>query len=268
MLPRPGHGIMDAASRPAKDAGNDAGEVADAGKTADAVRDMQEDWSTGSMTSERQADANRRNALRSTGPRTLQGKEASKYNAVQHGLRAETLVLPDEDPGEFETFRQAMIDELAPTGELEAVLADRIVTVAWRLRRVGRIEAGIFTRHQYQELARRARDRAEGCHQVPYEEMSAVTVRPGQVDEYRKAKQEAERAEALAESVAAPCAAAFEGRANSLANVSRYETTLERGLFKALHELERLQARRHGQAVAPPQVLEVVGLELAGESLQ
>ena len=57
------------------------------------------------ITTKRQAAANRQNAMRSTGPRTPQGKQAAKWNALRHGLRPETLVLPDEDPEEFERFR-------------------------------------------------------------------------------------------------------------------------------------------------------------------
>ena len=95
------------------------------------------------MTTKRQAAANRQNAMRSTGPRTPPGKQAAKWNALRHGLRAETLVVPDEDPEEFERFRQSLNGELAPGGELETVLVDRIATLAWRLRRVGQIEAGI-----------------------------------------------------------------------------------------------------------------------------
>ncbi len=56
------------------------------------------------MTSERQKAANGRNALRSTGPQSAAGKATAKMNALKHGLRAETLVLPDEDPAEFKRF--------------------------------------------------------------------------------------------------------------------------------------------------------------------
>ena len=51
-------------------------------------------------------EANRRNALKSTGPRTQAGKDRSKMNAVTHGCRAETLVLPEEDPQELEDRRR------------------------------------------------------------------------------------------------------------------------------------------------------------------
>ena len=52
-------------------------------------------------------------------------KATARNNALRYGLRAETLVLPDEDPAEFERFRDSLIDELAPGGELEAVLVER-----------------------------------------------------------------------------------------------------------------------------------------------
>ena len=64
-------------------------------------------------------EANRRNALKSTGPRTPEGKERSKMNAVTHGCRAETLIVHDEDPQELEARRQAWIASLAPRSDAE-----------------------------------------------------------------------------------------------------------------------------------------------------
>lgn len=209
------------------------------------------------MTSERQAAANRRNALRSTGPNTPEGKEHAKLNALRHGLRAETLVLPDEDPAEFERFQQALIAELAPAGELEAVLVERIVVLAWRLRRVGRIEARVFVYCDQSQVARAARGKVQSIRNRLQEQLLARSVLPEDQQAYRQASLEAEQAERQAEASRPTQAAAFGDENNLLANVSRYETTLERSLFKALHELERLQARRAGQAVAPPAVLDV-----------
>ena len=91
--------------------------------------------------SKRKLQANRRNALKSTGPRTKEGKARSALNALQHGLTAETVVLPDEDPVEFATFRGAIVEELAPHGTLQEFQADRIAVLAWRLRRPVRAEA-------------------------------------------------------------------------------------------------------------------------------
>lgn len=209
------------------------------------------------MTSDRQAAANRRNALRSTGPHSAAGKDTAKMNALRHGLRAETLVLPDEDPVEFERFRQTLRDELAPGGELEAVLIERIVILAWRLRRVGQIEAGIFVYCHDLQTARSARNKATIIKRKLEDQLRAHAVLAGDREAYQQAVATAEQAEQQAEASQPPQTAAFGGDSNLLANISRYETTLERSLFKALHELERLQARRAGQAVIPPAVVDV-----------
>jgi hypothetical protein len=58
------------------------------------------------MTSYRQIEANRRNALKSTGPRTEAGKHASRCNAVHHGLTAETVINGLEDAEDYEAFKK------------------------------------------------------------------------------------------------------------------------------------------------------------------
>jgi len=59
------------------------------------------------MISERQLNANRRNAQFSTGPRTPEGRAAVAHNALRHGLTPQTAVLPNEDPEEFGELRDA-----------------------------------------------------------------------------------------------------------------------------------------------------------------
>ena len=59
------------------------------------------------MTSLRQIESNRRNALRSTGPKTETGKQRSSQNAVRHGLTAETVIEPLEDPEDYKALEQA-----------------------------------------------------------------------------------------------------------------------------------------------------------------
>ncbi|MBN2128115.1 MAG: hypothetical protein JW741_01410, partial [Sedimentisphaerales bacterium] len=90
------------------------------------------------MVTEAQMAANRLNAQKSTGPRTAEGKAKVAQNAVKHGLLARDAVIRGEDPDEFALFRDEMLDELAPVGALESMLAGRIVGLAWRLRRAER----------------------------------------------------------------------------------------------------------------------------------
>lgn len=96
------------------------------------------------MATEAQVLANRLNAKKSTGPRTAAGKAVVAQNAVRHGLLAEQAVIRDEDPGEFEFYRQQLLAELHPGGAMESVLAERAVGLAWRLRRAERVQAQVF----------------------------------------------------------------------------------------------------------------------------
>ena len=97
------------------------------------------------MTSDRKKEANRRNALKSTGPKTPEGKTAVRLNALRHGLRSEEILLPGEDGEALRELDEYLRAELQPVGELENLLIDRVVSAYWRLRRLGRVEAGIFT---------------------------------------------------------------------------------------------------------------------------
>ena len=96
------------------------------------------------MATEAQVQANRSNAQKSTGPRTPEGKAVAAQNAVRHGLLAKEVVVKGEDPGEFEFYRQQMLEELAPVGLMEEMLAQRIVGLSWRLRRAERLQAAAF----------------------------------------------------------------------------------------------------------------------------
>jgi len=92
------------------------------------------------MATEAQINANRLNAQKSTGPRTEEGKRAVSQNAVKHGLFAREAVIKCEDPAEFELHREALLDELRPVGAIESMLAERIVSLSWRLQRVERMQ--------------------------------------------------------------------------------------------------------------------------------
>ena len=110
------------------------------------------------MASEKQVNANRQNAVRSTGPRTPEGKRAVSQNAKKHGVLSQQALLPDEDPSELAELRQRLLDYFEPEGHLERLLVDRIVQLAWRLRRLGRTEVGLFTWARQQGGLLRYRD--------------------------------------------------------------------------------------------------------------
>jgi hypothetical protein len=85
-------------------------------------------------------EANRRNSKKSCGPRTEAGKNRSKLNAVTHGMRAETLVLVDEDPQALEERRAAWIDRLLPADDVERRIVEDAVVSTWQLDRARRAQ--------------------------------------------------------------------------------------------------------------------------------
>jgi hypothetical protein len=87
------------------------------------------------MTTAKQLQANRQNALRSTGPRTPAGKAKVSQNALRHGLSSLLPVLPGESPNDWEAHRDGVLSSLRPAGTLEEALAGRVALCLWRLRR-------------------------------------------------------------------------------------------------------------------------------------
>ena len=96
------------------------------------------------MTSLRQIEANRRNALKSTGPTTPEGKERSSCNAVRHGLTAETVIAVLESSEDYETFEATVISDYNAETAVERQLVLRLASVLWRLRRATSMETAIF----------------------------------------------------------------------------------------------------------------------------
>ena len=88
--------------------------------------------------------ANRANAKKSTGPRTVSGKEKVSGNALTHGLTAEKHVIIGESIEEFNTFKNSMFNVYEPFGAYEEEIFIKLVELLWRLRRVGVIETGIY----------------------------------------------------------------------------------------------------------------------------
>src|SRR5580765_1561351 len=96
------------------------------------------------MTSYRQFQANRRNALKSTGPNTEEGKQKSRRNAVRHGLTAETVIGTLEDAEDYKAFESAVIADYDAKSAVERELILRLASVLWRLRRATAMETGLF----------------------------------------------------------------------------------------------------------------------------
>ncbi len=106
------------------------------------------------MASVAQTTANRSNALKSTGPRTPEGKAIVAQNAVKHGLLTQRVVVKGEDPEEFALYRKGMLEDLEPMGSVETLLAERVVHLGWRLRRAERLEGAAFDVLEAQRVAK------------------------------------------------------------------------------------------------------------------
>jgi hypothetical protein len=96
------------------------------------------------MTSFRQFEANRRNARKSTGPVTEEGKQRSRCNAVRHGLTAETVIGALEDAEDYQAFEAAIIADYDAQSAVERELVLRLASLLWRLRRATTMETGLF----------------------------------------------------------------------------------------------------------------------------
>jgi hypothetical protein len=103
------------------------------------------------MTTDKSRAANRKNALRSTGPNTADGVLACKYNALRHGLRALQTLVPGENPDEWAAHREAVVADLRPVGAVEYALAENIAVKLWRLGRVVRHEVNLIANAQDRE---------------------------------------------------------------------------------------------------------------------
>jgi len=164
------------------------------------------------------AESNRQNALRSTGPRTEEGKAVVSRNALLHGgysSRSEAATCLGEDPAQFEELHAGFVQSLNPVGVLEQELVGKMASAWWRMLRAGRAE-----REGIEYATRR-----QGASSTPF--------------------------------LAAFCGQGMISDGHYTERLLRYENQMERGFLRLLHELERLQARRHGQVVSAPVVVDV-----------
>jgi hypothetical protein len=111
------------------------------------------------MTTWRQFQANRLNALKSTGPRTEEGKRISRSNALRHGLTAETVIGGLEDSEDYRGFEAAIIADYDAETAIQRELVLRLASLLWRLRRIIVIETTLF---QIQAEVSRGRCREVG----------------------------------------------------------------------------------------------------------
>jgi hypothetical protein len=147
--------------------------------------------------SPRKIEANRRNAQKSTGPKTERGKAMSSWNSSRHGLLSNRLpLLYGRSKKQFTRLLRSLQKDLEPVGTLEEVLVEKIAHEYWRV--------GVAAFHEAADLSR----------DNPFKH-------------------------------------------TSIDRLVRYQTTINRQLFQAMNQLERLQRLRKGDNVLAPLTLEV-----------
>lgn len=207
--------------------------------------------------SEKQLEANRRNALMSTGPRTDAGMAVSSKNALKHGLLSAEVVIPGEDPAEFASFRRAMLDDLFPVGQLELMLADRIIGSFWKLRRSGRMEnelyvslmdpgysEDIITKEEPYEIILGCTNPDGSKYVGSHYSVSKTGDVKDLLNEPQTKEPETVEPKDSVRSLGSMALQDFTS-SNILSRFRRYEGQIERSLYKALTELQRLQWLRN-----------------------
>ena len=184
------------------------------------------------MTSARQPEANRINALKSTGPKTEAGKKLSRCNAVRHGLTAETVVDALEDAEDYKSFEAAVTADYDAQSAIERELVLRLASLLWRLRRATTMETGLFEIH-----AEHLRDNRQNLRVLTQSQNVISPAAGGELNGGAKSA-----------GVAIEFARCFLRLANlpnfALDRLSRYEATLWRQARRTLYALEMLDRRK------------------------
>lgn len=177
------------------------------------------------MTTEEQIQANRENAQLG-GVKTPEGKAITRFNAIQHGILRQSLTEYEKEL--YPSLLDELVEELKPVGILETILVERVALCYLRLFRVAKSEREFLQSKLHPRITRNPviDDLIKGYGEEVVEEGYTPKIDVSIIRELDH-------------------------------TLLRYETTIERSLFKALHELQRLQAVRLGQKIPLPLAIDV-----------
>jgi len=209
------------------------------------------------MSTPRQIEANRLNALKSTGPRSAEGKAVVAQNAVRHGIFCGPMLIEGDDPAELHELVDGFMHDIAPRNLSERALAERIIGAHWRLRRLMRAE-----QHLHEELADDHREYLGERGEYPGEEADKAECEKIKNDRKRTAAEDRidqRRAEWASEQTCDPgltLALDLKQEKSAIERYSRYEKRLEGTIHRAWSELRLL---RKDAEQAPPSPLQGEG---------
>ncbi|OGZ32453.1 MAG: hypothetical protein A2V69_02435 [Candidatus Portnoybacteria bacterium RBG_13_40_8] len=177
------------------------------------------------MTTEKQIEANRENA-KLGGVKTEEGKAISKYNALKHGILRHALTEYEDDL--YRDFFRELVEQLAPVGFLETMLVERIALCYLRLFRIVKVEKEYILSKLYSPVI------VDPMTSILPPEMELKVLEKGYVPTVS--------INAL-------------GQLNE--TTARYDTTVERSLYRTLHELQRLQSAHSNDKPPLPMAIDV-----------
>src|SRR5579863_3459318 len=154
--------------------------------------------------------ANRLNAMKSTGPKTEEGKNKARINGQRHGLTGAAMLMTDEDRAAYEAFSEPLIASLKPGDPFETSFAQLIAQAHFRLNRIHAIEENTFAMGHYNQASAFEADNDEVHNCVTH-------------------------------------ARVFDMKGNVFRNLSLYEQRISREMHKNLKALKELQDRRKAQ---------------------
>jgi hypothetical protein len=184
------------------------------------------------MSTEAQINANRQNAQKSTGPRTVEGKAAVAQNALKHGLFSAADVVFDESRQDYDLLKENLLAEMNPDGYMELMLAERIVSLSWRLRRTERMHNEAIEVF----LRREVTGPADGCPKRIYHKCYKMSL-PGDIARFYH------------EDKGLGCIAIDDfAHSRVLERLLMYERRIEQSLDKTMNKLKKLQMMRKMEA--------------------
>jgi hypothetical protein len=178
------------------------------------------------MTYQKQIDANRRNSLLSTGPKSPEALAALRDRARRHSLSGAHIVLPYEKAEDYDSLRADLFHDYAPASTQECILVDGIAQAHWKLQRANRLEVAQLTTEFNAAMA--------GLKMVANDDTKSINP---------------DRALAMA----------ISQDPVQLVLLQRYTTTIERSLQRFIRDLHTMQKERRRQEQKPNQQ---IGFEL------
>ena len=232
------------------------------------------------MTSGKQIAANRRNAAKSTGPKSKAGKNIVSLNALKHGLQAEHVVIPGEDAEAFEALLDGLKGDWQPVGTREGLLVERIACWTWRLRRLGITETAMM--HKERLALERARATKRQEKEIGHTKLELLS--PEELGTLRDllnkaVSEEVEKNHDDSGSKITPfrpsadqfsideiedeelsVGVVYRRLAKDREMLSRYEPSIVRRLRDAEQDLERVQAARKAEIAPTANVIDITDL--------